>query len=416
MELIDHILRQNPWWQGREIAGLAGLQPRNLYYEILGTLEKKQIISLVGLRRVGKTTLLYHIITNLLKQGIEAKAILYFSFDELLGKEPEIIERIIEIYHNEILRKEAKKVYIFFDEINHVKDWQVILKRHYDLGGTKFFVSGSSGVFIKKSKESLAGRIYEFELLPLSFKEYLSLKKIPFHDQSINRLVLKKELQYYLFSGAFPEIVTETDNGKVNRYVRSIIEKIIFYDIPQVYSVSEPAVLFQIFESIARAPGNLVEYTTLASTFKITYQTVSKYVDYLEHAFLVRLLYNYRGSLLARTRKAKKVYLTTPALAAAFVSEEEFRSLLPHLVENMVVTQLGARFFWREYYELDIIHNNLPIEVKYQEEPEITGALEGAKKLKSKELLVITKDTEKKVEMKGLKITFIPLWKWLLKS
>ncbi len=415
MELIERLIRQNPWWQGKEIEGLASLQPRELYQELLGTLKEKQIISVIGLRRVGKTTLLYHFIAKLLKEGVEPKSILYFSFDELLGKEPEIIENVIETYSGEILMRGAEKAYVFLDEITHVQDWQVVLKRYYDLGGMKFFVSGSSGIFLKKSKESLAGRIYEFELLPLSFKEYLTLKKIPFQNPTIYRLNLKQELPLYLYGGAFPEIATETDPEKIRRYVRSIVEKIIFYDIPQVYPVNGPAVLFQIFESIARNPGNLIEYTTLASTFKITYQTVSKYIDYLERAFLLRLLYNYRGSPLARARKAKKAYLVTPTLAAAFTSGEELRLLLPQLVENLAVTHLGARFFWREYYEIDIIHNKLPVEVKYQEDPEISGALKGARKLRAKELLIITKDTEKKSEREGIKITFVPLWKWLLK-
>ncbi len=416
MELIERLIRQNPWWQGKKIEGLASLQPRELYQELLGTLKEKQIISVIGLRRVGKTTLLYHLIAKLLQVGVEPKSILYFSFDELLGKEPEIVEKVIETYFSEILRKGTKKAYVFLDEITHVQDWQVVLKRYYDLGGIKFFVSGSSGIFLKKSKESLAGRIYEFELFPLSFKEYLSLKKIPFQDLTIYRQALKQELPLYLYGGAFPEMATETDQEKVRRYVRSIVEKIIFYDIPQVYKVDEPAVLFQIFESIAHNPGNLIEYTTLASTFRITYQTVSKYVGYLERAFLLRLLYNFRGSPLARARKAKKAYLTTPTLAAAFASEEELRSLLPQLVENLAVTHLGARFFWREYYEIDIIHHKLPVEVKYQEEPEISGALEGARKLRAKELLVITKDTERKSERGGVKITFVPLWKWLLQE
>lgn len=416
MQLIDRLVRQNPWWRGKKIEGVDYVYKRDLYEKLERSLNDKQIISLIGLRRVGKTTLLYQLIGKLLQQKTEPKSILYFSFDELLGKEPEIIEKILELYETEILKKEPEKVYLFLDEITHVKDWQVVLKRYYDLGGMKFFISSSSSIFLKKSKESLAGRIYEFELPPLSFREYLSLKKIYFKEPDLNRLNLKKELNTYLFWGAFPEMVTETDSEKISRYVRSIVEKVIFYDIPQAYDIKEPAILFQIFESIARTPGNLIEYATFASTFKVAYQTVSKYLDYLERAFLVRLLYNYRGSPLARARKAKKAYLTTTTLAAAFASEEELLSLLPHLAENAAVAKLGARFFWREYYEVDIFHNHLPIEVKYREEPDIKGALVGAKKLHAKELLVITKDTEKKAEREHLKITYIPLWKWLLTS
>ncbi|MBI2147105.1 ATP-binding protein [Candidatus Woesearchaeota archaeon] len=413
MEMIDRLIRQNPWWEGREVSSIKALTPRELYTSLLNYKKDKQIISVVGLRRVGKTTLLYQMINDLLREN-EPKHLFYFSFDELLGKEPEIIETILSLYETEILKKELKGVYVFFDEITHVKDWQIILKRYYDLGGIKFFISGSSSIFLKKSKESLAGRIYEFELLPLSFREFLTLKNISFQDTKIQKSTLKKELVSYLTTGGFPEMIRETDFEKIGNYVKSIVEKIIFYDIPQVYDVAEPAVLRELFEIIARKPGSLIEYATFASALKVTYQTVSKYVGYLESAFLVRFLYNYRGSPVARARKAKKAYLGTPSLAAAFSSEKELLILLPQLAENAVVSHLGAKFFWREYYEIDVVHNNLLIEVKFSEDPEIKNALAVAKKLKGKELLVITKDTDDVTKKKNIQVTFIPLWKWLL--
>lgn len=415
MELIDRLIRQNPWWGGKELEEVKQFQPRELFQEVLQYKNDKQIISIVGLRRVGKTTLLYQLIRNFLLET-EPQRILYFSFDELLGQDPEIIEKILDLYETEILKQELHEVYVFFDEITHVKDWQVILKRYYDLGGIKFYISSSSGIFLKKSKESLAGRIYEFELTPLRFREYLALKNISRPELPVHKLLLQKEITTYLCNGAFPEIMRETNHEKIRLYLRSIIEKVIFYDIPQVYDVAEPAVLQELFEVIARKPGSLIEYTTLASTFKVTYQTVSKYIGYLERAFLIKLLYNYRGSAVARARKAKKAYLTTPTLAAAFASEQELLSLLPQLAENAAVTHLGARFFWREYYEVDIFHNNIPIEVKYREEPEIKGAAAIAKKLHAPELLVITKDTEKIVDYEHLRVRYIPLWKWLLEK
>ena len=129
------------------------------------------------MRRTGKSVLLLQFIRSFLSK-ISPKRILYFSFDEILGRDPDIIENIIEIYENEILKDELKNVYIFFDEINHLENWQVILKRFYDLKRKiKFFVSGSSSIYLKKTEESLAGRIYEFNLPPLSFKEYLYFNK-----------------------------------------------------------------------------------------------------------------------------------------------------------------------------------------------------------------------------------------------
>ena len=412
MELIERVIRQNPWWHGRRIEEIANLKARNLYHQILKRINDKQIISIVGLRRVGKSTLLYQFIEHLL-QETDAKKILYFSFDEILGKDPEIIERILDLYEEEIIKDELSNVYVFFDEINHVKDWQVILKRYYDGAKIKFFVSGSSSIFLRKAKESLAGRIFEFELHPLDFKEYLYLKGIRIQDPIINQATIKKEMNNFFLNGSFPEIIMEDNVEKIRDYVKSIIEKIIFYDIPAVFDIERPELLKEIFEVIARNPGSLIEYKKFASAFNITYQTASKYISYLEKAFLIRLLYNYRGSPIASARKSKKAYLSAHCSAWAYTSMDDFNSLLPKLIENIAVAQLNAKFFWRKYYEVDIYHNHSLIEVKYRERPDIKGALETAKELKARKLIVITKDLDTKKSTESIEITYIPLWKWL---
>ena len=92
---------------------------------------------------------------------------------------------------------------------------------------------------------------------------------------------------------------------------------------------------------------------------------------------------------------------------------EDFNSLLPKLIENIAVAQLNAKFFWRKYYEVDIYHNHSLIEVKYRERPDIKGALETAKELKARKLIVITKDFDTKKSAESIEITYIPLWKWL---
>lgn len=417
MTLLERILKQNPWWQGEQIEEIKGYKERYLFKEIKEYLKTPQIIAILGLRRTGKSVLLLQIINGLLLKT-SARRILYFSFDEILGKDPEIIEKIIEIYENEILKEELKDVYIFFDEINHLENWQVFLKRYYDLKRKiKFFVSGSSSIYLKKTKESLAGRIYEFILSPLGFGEYLYLRGVAVKDINLKRLILKRELSRYFFSGSFPEILKEGDFSKVKKYINSVIDKIVFYDIPKVYEVAQPEALKMILSFIAQRPGMILEYQSLASNLKMTYQTVSKYVDYLEKSFLIKLVYNFRGSPLARARKLKKAYLGTINLLAGFLdSEREFLEKLPLLAENLVCLKLDAKWFWRKYTELDFYHKNIPVEVKYtQAKPDIKNSLLAAKALKSRKILIITKEIEGKAKQKGIEISYLPLWKFLLK-
>ncbi|PJE69042.1 hypothetical protein COU96_01910 [Candidatus Shapirobacteria bacterium CG10_big_fil_rev_8_21_14_0_10_38_14] len=416
MTLLERIIKQNPWWERKNVEEIRHYRERFLLKEIWRYRDNPQIIAVLGMRRTGKTVLLFQVIKKLL-QKISPERILYFSFDEILGKDPEIIEKIIETYENEIIKRDLENVYIFFDEINHLENWQVVLKRYYNLNRRiKFFVSGSASIYLKKTKESLAGRIYEFELKPLSFKEFLYLKRISIKNPNLQQLTIKKELNKYFLSGSLPEIINETNFSKIRSYINSIVDKVIFYDIPKVYELGEPEVLKNIFSLIAQKPGMLLEYQSLASSLGIAYQTVSKYVGYLEKAFLIKLIYNFRGSPIARARKLKKAYLLTPVLALGFMdSEKEIFSQMPFLAENLVCSYLGAKWFWKKYSEIDFYHQKLPIEVKYSEtKPEIKNALLATKCLGSKKLLVITKDFEEKTIKQGIRIEFIPLWKYLL--
>lgn len=416
MELLERILKQNPWWQNKEINEIGTYKERFILKDIEKYFDAPQIIAILGLRRTGKSVLLFQIIKKLL-QHTPPKRILYFSFDEILGKEPDIAEEIVELYENEILKNELEDVYIFFDEITHLQNWQIILKRFYDLKKRiKFFISGSSGVYLKKSKESLAGRIYEFNIYPLTFREYLYLKDIKVNDLSLQRISLKKELNKYFFSGSMPEIIGEQDFLKVKKYVNSVVDKIIFYDIPKVYEVNEPEVLKMIFSLIAERPGMILEYQSLASALKVTYQTVSKYADYLEKAFLIKIIYNFRGSPVARARKLKKAYLGSINFISAFLdSEEDLLGKIPFLAENLICLSLDIKWFWRKYTEIDFYYKGLPIEIKYsQTRPDIKNSLLAAKYLKAKKLLVLTKDIEKEEQVSGIKTSYVPLWKFLL--
>jgi len=417
MILLERILKQNPWWQGQKIEEIRNYKERFLFREIEKYFDDPQMIAILGLRRTGKSVLLLQIIERLLAR-ISSKRILYFSFDEILGKDPEIIEKIIDIYENEILKEDLKHVYIFFDEINHLENWQVILKRYYNLKRKiKFFVSGSSSIYLKKTKESLAGRIYEFNLSPLDFDEYLYLKGIDIKDINLERFTLKKELNRYFLSGSLPEIIRESDFSKIKKYINSVIDKIIFYDIPKVYEVAQPEVLKMILSFIAQKPGMILEYRSLASNLRITYQTVSKYVGYLEKSFLIKLVYNYRGSPVAHARKLKKAYLGSINLVSGFLdSEREFLEKLPQLAENLVCLHLNTKWFWKKYVEIDFYFKKIPIEVKYTEvEPDIKNLLLASKALKSKKIFVITKDIEQKEMKDDIEISYLPLWKFLLK-
>ncbi|MBI2675511.1 MAG: ATP-binding protein [Candidatus Aenigmarchaeota archaeon] len=421
MDLVERLLRQNPWWESGRVENIAGFEHRYLYRDIEKYLGEKQILSIVGLRRVGKTTLMLQILDSLLKKGVEPKRLMFFSFDEILAKNPEIIEDVVLAYEESILKERMGNVYIFLDEINQVPDWQVILKRFYELDRRiKFIVSGSSSVLLRKAKESLAGRIYDFHLKPLGFKEYLRLKGIEVKDMDLQSLELRRQLNSFLLNGSFPEIMEENDFSKIRTYASSVVEKIIFHDIPKVYDVGQPEILKEIMSIISLNPGMDLRYDSIASALAVTYQTVSKYVSYLEKAFLVKQLHNYSGSRLASARKLKKAYPSCTTLSAAFCgSGEEFYGLAPRLAELLVVNHLDANSFWRRRHEVDVVHNKVPFEVKYGEaadigKGDIKGVIDFMEKFKAGKGVIITKNLSKRKTMDGKEIDMVPAWRFLL--
>jgi predicted AAA+ superfamily ATPase len=440
---LDLLLRFNEWWKtGMVRKELKKEQKRDLFFKILDYLKNKQIIAIHGLRRTGKTTLMYQIIDYLLEDGIEPKNILYFSFDEIIAKKSKAIEEILETYSSTILKKEWKNSYIFFDEIQHIENWQAIVKRYYDLyPGLKIVISGSGSLFIKKkSRESLAGRIYEFNLETLKFEEFLKMKEIKFEkitkspnfnlkelNNLYEKLLLNKKeiitnLNDYILKGGFIETIDEESLYKVHKYIKSsVLDRITFHDIPETFDIKEPSILVNLLKIIAANPGGICEYQNLSNSLKVTRQTISNYISYLEESFLVKITTNFTGSYLAGTRKAKKSYLSDHGIINALQGIEiPDDHTLGRIVENIVVNHLDAKYFWRDgNEEIDVMliknEEKIPIEVKYKNEiheKDLKTMKKAIERSNVKRGMMVTKDLFDLKRKDG--ILLIPLWLFLL--
>jgi predicted AAA+ superfamily ATPase len=166
----------NPWWKDGKVPSEIMGKRRRIFHEIIRYLDKRQILVFTGLRRVGKTTLMYQIIDEILKKGEKPHNIFYFSFDEKgFG-----LEEILKQFEIEILRGDLSrmKTYIFLDEIQKLEDWPSKIKLLYDMSPKiKIFLSGSAQITMwRGTRESLAGRFFDFNIQPLDFEEYLEFK------------------------------------------------------------------------------------------------------------------------------------------------------------------------------------------------------------------------------------------------
>lgn len=399
---------------------------RFLFNDIVKEIESKQIISLIGLRRTGKTTILKQVIDHLIKsKKVKREYILFYSFDEEQPK----IEEIITEYETKLgkeLLDIKDKIYIFLDEIQKLKNWQNQVKYYYDnYQNIKFFVSGSSSLFIKKhTQESLAGRIYEFVLNPLSFEEFLIFKN---KEQMLKKKnlfedTLKKEFLSYQ-KRQFIEIANKSEE-RVAKYIKTMIEKIVYQDIPKIFPIENEELLMRILKIIASNPGMLSDYGSLSKELGISRVTLSNYFFYLNESFLIKKLYNFSRNMLTSEKKMKKFYLTTTSFFP-FLNNEIDES---KLIENLIVAFVDAKFFWRtpQKYEVDVILKEkskiIPIEVKYKEyisKKDTKNLLRFCEKFNVEEAVMITqsKSNEEIFKLKSgakIRIKFIPVWKFLL--
>ena len=247
MDIKKSLIANNPWWNGEKINSKFLLSRNRYEFEtVINKLEEKRILSIIGPRRVGKSTIIYQTINYLIEvKKIESKRILFFSGDDpsLFFNEDDKLSNVLDVYFQDILEENIAKlnsrVYIFIDEIHFIKNWQNFLKVYFDRKyNIKFIVTGSSSLHLfKNSSESLLGRIENVYVLPLAFNQFMNFHRtyvskekdiiIPkfkfddpdksfkelenlYYDEDLKLNVLKI-LKEYMVVGGYPEYFEDRD-------------------------------------------------------------------------------------------------------------------------------------------------------------------------------------------------------------
>jgi predicted AAA+ superfamily ATPase len=367
------LYRFNEWWlTGIVRSELTGKFERENYKEIMERIEDRQVLLLYGLRRVGKTTTMYRIVSDLIRNGIRPTNILYFSFDEVSWG----IDEVINFYLANILKDpitDAGPVYVFLDEIQKAEQWENRIKIFYDLyPNLKFVLSGSASLnTLRGSTETLAGRIFRIKIEPLSFIEFVAIKgkKVAFEKVQFARNILHPLFSEYIEMGGFPELVGETDSWKIRTYIRSIvIDRIITGDIPQEFGIRDMGLLKRLMEILLQTPGMIVNTDKLTSSLGRNRITISNFISYMEYAFLIKTVGNYRPGASSASRKLKKVYPYLPAFYSSLLPVNENYDM-GKVYEAAVMNSLQPEYYYRSgQTEIDFVlkfkGRVVPIEVK----------------------------------------------------
>lgn len=342
-EIIQRVRGENPWWSGEAdiTPTYRGLKPRAyfaLFFPIVESLEVRRAVVLMGPRRVGKTVMIHHAIQNLLRNGVPPRLLCYLSVDHPIYNGLSL-EKLLDYYGQASgidYRKE--RAYVFFDEIQYLRQWEVHLKTTVDTyPNIKAVASGSAAAALRlKTEESGAGRFTDFLLPPLTFYEYLDLlDKTNLVEEPSSKLSdaniyltskideLNAEFLKYLNFGGYPEVIfSKPIQSDPVRFIKSdIIDKVLLRDLPSLYGISDIQELNYLFTSLAFNTAKEISLEELSKNSGVAKNTIKRYIEYLEAAFLIKIVHRVdRNAKRFRRANFFKVYLTNPSMRAALFS------------------------------------------------------------------------------------------------
>ena len=413
-EIKEALAELNPWWKGDF---RLEYRRRSIYSDMERLMEQPQIIALTGLRRTGKTTLMMKIISDKLKSGTDPLDMLYFSFDEFTEFD---IRDLISAYEHMTSRRlgEGRKI-LLLDEIQKLRNWNSMIKSLYDRykGSVKIVVSGSESLNImKNARETLGGRLFQLTVAPLSFREFLDFRSLKFEPPDLYHKELLSQYSEFLTTQGFPELVGVSDRYVIRKYLKeSIVEKILFHDMPVIAKISDVSVLESIVSMMMSRPGQIVELVTLSRQIGVSRQTLARYLKYLEQSFILLKLYNYSGSVRKIERKLKKYYPAIVSPDLTFSTGDLERS---QVFETSIVNQLRPEYFWRDPYknEVDMVLQNsgpVPVEIKMHNwNP--AGVLKFMQKFNVTKGYIVTADVENHFERGSFSVEIQHAFRFLM--
>lgn len=419
-KIIERLNFHNSWWtMGQVPTALVPTYHREVYPKIVSYLDLDRVILLKGPRRVGKSTIFYQLIDELIKsKNVLPKNILYLTFDDpLLRLDLFEIIKIFEKLSGESLNETPLK-YIFLDEVHFLPNWASSIKIFYDKKfPLKIFGSGSSASLLIKQSENLAGRTVEETILPLSFlewKKYFRQKSSAFgQNDEIN-------LREYLKVSGFMHLLDIPEKEVwMKMLTEDVVTKALYKDAVQIFGIREPATLERLFSYLANATSGLANILKLSNMLGTERIITSNYLSFLENSLLVFPLRKYSRRIRESLRSQEKIHVIDQGFGQIYLPPSGA------ILESVVARHVWEKFptntyFWREKHEVDIVLKTegklLPIEVKESKTvsvKELAGLLTFAHEFRQKKGLVVYFGKPYKKIVDNIAINFVPVWKFL---
>jgi len=293
-------------------------------------LDASKVVTLVGIRRSGKTYLLYETMHRLEAQGVDRRRMVYLNFedDRILPIRARELDMILRAHEELYPETASQRKYLFLDEVQNAPNWESYVRRLHDNEDVRIFVTGSSShVLARELATGLRGRSISYEVFPLSFPEFVRFRGLehePYSRASESRMAAA--LTEYLQVGGLPEVVL-ADPDLRPRILKEYVDLVFYRDLLERYRVSNPLVLRQLLKHCLGNPASLLNAHKVYNDFRSQGYELSKdalyrYLGYLEESYLIFPLPVAERSIRKRAMNPKKLHPVDWALGYPFVPEQ----------------------------------------------------------------------------------------------
>jgi len=434
-EKIVEVLNDWNFWKKDIDAGI----PREDYvHKLLDFITTGKIISIVGVRRSGKSTLIKQMVKKLIKSGTPRANILIINFEEPQFENVDL-DFLIRAYqaYLEIIKPQGTP-YLFLDEIQNVRRWERFVRSVTEKKEAHVVVSGSSSKLLSEELATvLTGRQLYFQVMPLSFREFLEFKRINIKDRKdiiLSALKIRKRFREYLEFGGFPEVALSDSEEFKKRVLISYYQDITNRDIAQRFKIRKIDELKTLVYFYLTNISSSVSFNRISKFTKQPVETIRRFSSYIEISNLLFFVKRFSFSVKEQENSTRKVYSIDPGLHNAVGLK--FSGNLGKLAENVVALKLRGFqaenpfvefFYWKSHRgdkEVDFVMKEGPdvkriIQVSWDigsedtKKRELSAILKAMKELGLGEGFVLTEDYESEEKIEDKKVFFVPLWKWL---
>ncbi len=409
--------------------------PESKNRDLTVPVDTSKIISLSGARRSGKTYMLFEVIKRLLSEGVQKERILYINFeDERFDFKQDELDFILQSYGELYPDNPLDECFFFFDEIQNVEGWEKFVRRLYDTITKRIFITGSNSHLLSRElATSLRGRSINYEIFPLSFKEYIRFHGIEmdlYHSKS--RAKIANLFERFLSYGSFPEIATEKNFTLNYKVLQEYFELMLYRDMIERFGITNIPVLKyflkRCFDNIASPLSVNNIYNELKSQgYKIGKNSLYEYLDAAEAVYLLLMVKKQSESVIKQEMAEKKAYVIDNGLlnAVTFKLSNDYGKLLENAISvelhksgNTVLFYKGGRecdFIVMEKHAVKkVIQSAYSISDKTTKNREIEGILEACRRFALKEGYLVTFSEEDIIREQGVTINVMPAYKFFV--